>query len=371
MGLTLDSLVTHAQQLPQIPVAAISAYHQHTPEICASVDATLSRREDINTLVGNNPLQVMYENHKHHAAFMTSVFSTANYELLARTLPWVYQVYSSKKFLFDYFPLELEAWIHAVRTSLSSEEAENICTVYTWMLNQHEGIVKLACAADYSTQPPLEPQWLAQKNNFLNVLLEGDHREAVRLSEIMVRSSGDLEDFYLNIVQPCMYEIGILWERGFISVAQEHLASSIVSRLLAGVSMVDITAAPLKNRAVITAAPDEFHETGAWMVSDMLEHDGWQVRYLGANTPAEDLIKMLKSFHPHLLALSVTMPFNLYKAQEVIRSIKSEAGLKDLYIIVGGNAFSQSKDLWRKTGADAWAANIHDLRNITARFDKA
>ena len=371
MGLTLDSLVTHAQQLPQIPVAAISAYHQHTPAMCAAVDAALSRREDINTLVGNNPLQVMYDNHKHHAAFMSSVFSTANYELLARTLPWVYQVYSNKKFLFDYFPYELEAWIDAVRSNLTPEAAENICTVYRWMLSRHEDLVTLASGTDYSTQPPLDPQWLTQKNNFLNVLLEGDHREAVRLSEIMVRSSGDLEDFYLNIVQPCMYEIGILWERGFISVAQEHLASSIVSRVLAGVSMVDISTEPLKNRAVITAAPDEFHETGAWMVSDMLEHDGWQVRYLGANTPAEDLIQMLKSFHPHLLALSVTMPFNLYKAQEVIRSIKSESGLKDIYIVVGGNAFSQSKDLWRTTGADAWAANIHDLRNITARFDRA
>jgi methanogenic corrinoid protein MtbC1 len=212
------------------------------------------------------------------------------------------------------------------------------------MLEQHEVIIKLACSADYSTQTPLDPQWLAQKNAFLNALLGGDHRECVQLSETMVRTSADLEEFYLNIVQPCMYEIGILWERGFISVAQEHLASSIVARVLAGVSMVDISAEPLSSRAVISAAPDEFHEIGAWMVSDILEHDGWQVRYLGANTPTDDLIKMLKSFHPHVLALSVTMPFNLHKVQLVIRKIRSEVELNDLYIIVGGNAFNQSKD---------------------------
>lgn len=371
MGLALDSVVIQAQQLPQIPVAAISAYHQHAREMCAVVDATLSKHEDINILIGNNPLQVMYDNHTHHAAFMTSVFSTANYELLARTLPWVYQVYRNKNFLFDYFPLELKAWIDAVRTALTPEDAENIYAVYRWMLNQHENIVKLACDVDYSTQPPINPQWLAQKNTFLKALLAGDHHECVKLSKTLVRSSVDLEDFYLNIVQPCMYEIGILWERGFISVAHEHLASAIVGRVLAGASMVDISAAPLETRAVITASPDEFHEIGAWMVSDILEHDGWQVRYLGANTPTEDLIKMLKCFHPHILALSVTMPFNLHKVQQMIRSIRAEADLNGLYIIVGGNAFSQSKDLWRSSGADAWAANIHDLRSITAGFNTA
>lgn len=371
MGLTLDSLVAQAQQLPQVPPAAISAYHQHTAEMCAAVDSSLSSREDINNLIGNNPLQIMYANHKHHAAFMTSVFSTTNYELLARTLPWVYRAYRSKSFLFDYFPLEIEAWLDAIQKTLSAEDAKKICAVYTWMLNQHNNIVELARRDDSSNHPPLDSQWLEQKNAFLNALLAGDHRGCIRFAEAFVRKSADLEDFYLNIVQPCMYEIGILWERSSISVAQEHLASSIVVRVLAGVSMMDINTEPLKTRALISAAPDELHEIGAWMVSDILEHDGWQVRYLGANTPTEDLITMLKSFQPHILALSVTMPFNLHKVQQMIRSIKAEPELGDIYIIVGGNAFSQSKDLWRSSGADAWAANIHDLRSITARFNPA
>jgi len=371
MGTNLDTLITQTQQLPQIPVAAINAYHQHIPEMCAAVDCALSERPDIYSLIGNNPLQVMYDNHKHHAAFMTSVFSTANYELLARTLPWVYQVYSSKNFLFDYFPVELRAWIMTVQDALPSEAAEKICAVYTWMLQQHDKVVKLACSTDYSTSPPLDPEWLAQKNIFLNALLTGDHRQCVKLAVAQVSTSKELEGFYLNIVQPCMYEIGILWERGFISVAQEHLASSIVGRVLAQVSMVDISAPPLPYRVLVTAAPDEFHEIGAWMVSDILEHDGWQVRYLGANTPTADLVKMLQCFQPHILALSVTMPFNLHKTKVAVEQIKAEAGLKDLFIIVGGNAFSQSKDLWRSCGADAWAANIHDLRNITARLNAA
>lgn len=368
MGTDLNTLIDQAQQLPQISAPALKAYHLHSPELCAAVNSALSKRDNIHALIGNNPLEVMYENHSHHAAFMTSVFSTANYELLARTLPWTYQVYSSRGFLFDYFRFELEAWIMAVKNVLPVEAGKGICCVYTWMLEKHEEIVRLACRSDYSNPPPVAAQWLAQKNIFLNALLTGDHRRCIKLAEEQVRTGADLEEFYLNIVHPCMYEIGILWERGFVSVAQEHLASSIVSRILVHTSMIETTAPHLPYRALVSAAADEFHEIGAWMVSDILEHDGWQVRYLGANTPTEGLIKMLKNFKPHILALSVTMPFNLHKAKASIQQIKAETELKDLFIIVGGNAFNPSEDLWRSCGADAWAANVHDLRSITKRF---
>ena len=369
--LTLDALILEAQTLPQIPLCALSAYHHHTAAMVAQVDAALSARDDIRHLIGNNPLQVMFDNHKHHAAFMTSVFSTGTYELLARTLPWVYQVYATRNFCYDYFPVELKAWMEALESHLSPEDAEPVRAVYAWMLRQHQNVIHLALNSDSSTAPPLDPEWLKQKNAFLSALLSGEHRRCVRLAESLVKTSADLEGFYLNIVQPCMYEVGILWERGFISVAQEHLASSIVGRVLAQVSMVDISASPLEARAIVTAAPDEFHEIGAWMVSDILEHDGWKVRYLGANTPVEDLIQMLKSFRPHILAMSVTMPFNLHKARQTIEQIRTQADIKDVYIIVGGSAFNYSSELWRSSGADAWAGNIHELRNITARFKAA
>ena len=35
------------------------------------------------------------------------------------------------------------------------------------------------------------------------------------------------------------------------------------------------------------------------MISDVLDQDGWQVRYLGANTPDGDLLKMVDEFYTH------------------------------------------------------------------------
>jgi methanogenic corrinoid protein MtbC1 len=64
---------------------------------------------------------------------------------------------------------------------------------------------------------------------------------------------------------------------------------------MATISMVDIYPSQAKGKAVITAAPNEFYEIGAWMISDILEFDGWEVRYLGANTPVNDLANKWKT----------------------------------------------------------------------------
>ena len=51
----------------------------------------------------------------------------------------------------------------------------------------------------------------------------------------------------------------------------EHLASAMVARLLA--DLAPRTAVPSDRVAVVTTAPTETHEFGAWMVTDLLDGD--------------------------------------------------------------------------------------------------
>jgi len=152
-----------------------------------------------------------------------------------------------------------------------------------------------------------------------------------------------------------MYAIGRLWERGEISVAQEHLASALVARLMA-VSYPNLEIVPSpKGRAVVTAAPNEFHETGARCVADLLALDGCEIHYLGANTPPAELRRYLRQIKPDLLAISVAMPFNLDSTQELVTAIKEDNTLKSLKVMVGGLAFAELPELWQLTMADGYA----------------
>ncbi len=89
------------------------------------------------------------------------------------------------------------------------------------------------------------------------------------------------------------------------------------------------------------------------MVADFLEMDGWNVQFLGSNTPASSLVKMVQEVDLAILMVSVGMPFNLVRTGELVSMIHREAGERRPKIIVGGLAFMYAPDAWRKLGADA------------------
>jgi len=110
---SLDQLILDANRLPRVPLRAATAYHDQLQEMTAFTDETLKVHPAIPELIGHNPLQVMYDNHRHHGAFMASVFLVGDYRMLARTLPWVYRAYHAHGFSYGYFPLELKTWLIA------------------------------------------------------------------------------------------------------------------------------------------------------------------------------------------------------------------------------------------------------------------
>lgn len=361
MNEKLNEIIEDASNLPVVPSHAAKAYLDNTPLLKKKVDNHLTEHPQINQLIGSNPLQVMYDNHSNHAAFMATIFSITNYELLAKTIPWVYKTYSSHGFSHDYFPEVLNAWIQSLSQENDNELYKEIIEIYQWLLKKHEDMI-LASEEEKLAAIATEQSMIGSKNEFQQALLEGDHRKCLSMANENITTGSDVEKFYLHTIQPALYEIGNLWESGQISIAQEHLASAIVSRVMATTSMIDVPASSEAGKAIVTAGPNEFHETGAWMISDALERMGWKVRYLGANTPAEDLLDMMHEFSPDIIAVSVTMPFNILKAKEMIEAIRGDERLKSVHILIGGRAFNDVRDLWKTTGADAFAANLITLK---------
>jgi len=368
----MDDILKEASYLPLVSLKTATAYHTNSPDMVRFVNSVLTTAPDIYTIIGNNPLVMMYNNHKHHAAFMDTVFSISNYELLARTVPWVYRTYHAHGFKFDYFLIELNAWILAINEYLDKKDAASINVIYEWMTGRHTDMILIA-TSDMDCPLPISDKWLELKNVFRAALLDGDNHKALALAQESVKTHSELQNFYLHIIQPSMYEIGMLWEKAEISVAQEHLASAIVGRVMAVVSMVEGKHGQIKNRgkAIVTASPNEFHEIGAWMIADTLEQDGWDVRYLGANMPKDDLIVFIRLFIPDLLAISVTMPFNITYARDVIAQIRSDNELKDIKVMVGGRVFNETPKLWESTGADGFALNLEEAKHLAEKLAKS
>ena len=133
------------------------------------------------------------------------------------------------------------------------------------------------------------------------------------------------------------------------------MASSTVSRIMAALAVPSQPRPADKGTAFVSASPNEFHEIGAWMLADLLKLDGWSVRYFGSDTPAEALLEELRQAPPEILAISVTMPFNLPRVLSLVEAIRSEEAIHRTHVLVGGQAFSTSESTWQSVGADAMA----------------
>lgn len=354
----ITNLINSLCRIPAVSPDAAQAYEQAADRLVEWVNNELEANPQIFELIGSTPLNLMRNNHSNHAAFMTTVFKIGSYELLARTVPWVYRAYHARGFAYDYFPVELAAWKRALEEYLDAGHTAEIIAIYDWMISHHDNMIRLSVSGE-GLIFSLQQETTEMQEIMLSLLLHGDGRGSLHLANQSVQTADDLKHFYLDVVWPVMYRIGLLWERNDISVAEEHVATAIVGRITAALYARFANIDAYRGKAVVAAGPNELHEVGARMLADFLEMEGWDVTYLGANTPREELFAVLKQHKPFLVALSVATVFNLDNVRQAIAMIKTDWETKESKVMVGGLAFNGMPQLWHVLGADGYAADAN------------
>jgi len=362
-----EAILKDTQIIKSVSGSAAMEYEKKQNDLRQYIDQHLLVHENLGQLLGSNSAQLLLDNHMYHARFMSNVFQLNSYVLLARIVVWVYRSYHKQGISYDYFPWELQKWMEAVRQELRTTSAQEILQVYQWMLSHHNDFISAAegqenVPFDYSFEQGSISQFCLDK------LIEGDYEIFSELAVRFVESGNGLDVLYSDVLQSCMYEIGKLWENGKISVAQEHLASAMVGRAMFQAFQKCSPSQEDKGKAIITASPNEYHEIGTHMIADLLELDGWDVIYLGANTPKNALLDMVRNDKPFFVGISAVMPFNIDYVKEIITEMRQDPELQEVKVMVGGLAFSHVADLWRTTGADGYAPSGTACLNLARKW---
>ena len=177
------------------------------------------------------------------------------------------------------------------------------------------------------------------KANFLRGLINGEKKICSSIANRFFSETRSIITVYEELLKPSLYMIGDLWEINKISVATEHLASAITESILNDLYS-QLTLAPQQNKKVIvTCIEHEHHQIGLKMVSDIFEKEGWDVLFLGANTPEKSLFEFIRVIDPQLLAISLSIYFHIPYFEDLIK--KLEIVFPNLNVMVGGQAFRQ------------------------------
>lgn len=118
------------------------------------------------------------------------------------------------------------------------------------------------------------------------------------------------EDVVVKVIYPFLEKIGILWQTGNITPAQEHFISNLVRQKM----MVAIDSLPYppasSPKAVLFLQENEYHEIGLLFYCFLVKKYHIRPIYLGQSVPYLDLLQVVKSHNPKFIITSIVTTLN-------------------------------------------------------------
>ncbi|MBN8190777.1 MerR family transcriptional regulator [Bacillus sp. NTK074B] len=152
-----------------------------------------------------------------------------------------------------------------------------------------------------------------------------------------------IDKVVIDILGSLLVRIGDLWEKGEITTAHEHFATSIL-RSRIGIIMHSFPHNGILPKVVAVCGPGEWHELGLLIFTLFVRRKGFEVIYLGSSIKENDIDIVLDEVNPKFLFFSCTLLENVDNLLSLVTSLKNERS--DLVIGMGGFAVDHlPKDL--------------------------
>lgn len=120
-------------------------------------------------------------------------------------------------------------------------------------------------------------------------------------------------------ILPFLADLGERWAAGEVAVSHEHFASQLIRRRLGAFSTTwSHGSGPV---AMLAALPTEHHDIALLSLGVLLGRAGWRVRYLGADTPVEDVARAAQTIRPDAIVLSTTRPETVAAHRDAIARV--------------------------------------------------
>jgi MerR family transcriptional regulator, light-induced transcriptional regulator len=115
-----------------------------------------------------------------------------------------------------------------------------------------------------------------------------------------------VETLLSEVVVPYLQDLGERWQRGEVSVAQEHFASGVLRGRLLGLARGwGLGLGPV---AVLACLPGEQHDLGLIAFGLALRSRGWRIVYIGPDSPIDTVEEASRWLEPSLVVLNAVSP---------------------------------------------------------------
>ncbi len=150
-----------------------------------------------------------------------------------------------------------------------------------------------------------------------------------------------IEGTVMHIIFPFLEKIGILWQKGHINPAQEHLVTNIIRQKLV-VAIETVVSRTKLNKTFLLFLPEgEYHELGLLFIYYLLKSRGANTIYLGSNVPLKDVEHVVSLKKPDFAFVQLTSPASTFNFEKFLSNIRHKLG--GIITIISGQATQNYK----------------------------
>jgi methanogenic corrinoid protein MtbC1 len=316
-------------------------------------------RPDLERRYGREAYRKCLEDAHFHLKYLAEAIAASEPKLFTDYIAWAKLMLSSRNVPAEDLCSHLQVLRDVVGEELPNEAAETARSYVAAAIESFPRSQNLPTFLDEGA--PLTEM----ARTYLASLLRFERHVATKLILDAVDSGTSILDIYRHIFERCQREIGRLWQLNAATVAQEHYCTAS-TQLIMALLYPRMFAQPSGRAGSLIAAcvPGELHELGPRMLCDILEMQGWDTIYLGANLPLASLVQTINARRPDIIAISATMTFHVDAVRRVIGGIRAAEGDRPTKIWVGGYAFRAAPEIWHTVGADAYATDAYEAARL-------
>jgi len=168
------------------------------------------------------------------------------------------------------------------------------------------------------------------------------------------------ETVCVELLQKGLAEVGNQWYQGEVSVQQEHFTSALSIRRLE--MLIAASPPPTRpERIIVATAPGDHHSFSVLLLTFLLRQRGWDVIYLGADVPADELSSTIEHARPDLIIVSA----QLLQTAASLNDIALVAQSHGVSLAYGGLIFNRKPGLRRLISGHFLGESLEDaIRRI-------
>lgn len=144
-------------------------------------------------------------------------------------------------------------------------------------------------------------------------------------------------DMIFGFLSPMLVKLGKLWEKGEITVVEEHRFTSFCEQLLGALKATSTT----KNdqpRFILASANGNYHNFGLKLIHLWLEAHAYSVELITPSLPMDELLEYTMDVKPHFVGISVSLPDQISDVKTYIHTLSSKSDSPVRQIFIGGYA---------------------------------